>query len=177
MILGYTFSIINYLFYGLGRFMKKKSAILIFCLLSLLAAAISCYFFNSLSGYYLLLTQIIVTLLAYIKEKKAFNKFWQYGIYIIAQIFITAAIIYTFQGISSILCYISVSIGIFSIWWLNEQQIRGSGVAICFFAFLYNMSIKNYIGVLELVIIAMNIISYCLYRKKQVILAGGNKND
>ena len=169
MILGYTFSIINYAFYGIGRFMKKKSAILAFCLLSLLAAAISCYFFNSLSGYYLLLTQIVIVLLAYIKEKKPFPKVVQYAIYVAAQLFITLATIFTFQGISSIFCYISVTIGILSNWWFNEQKIRNCGVAICFFSFLYNMSIKNYIGVLELAIMIMNIVSYCIYKNKLAI--------
>lgn len=172
MILGYIFSIINYTFYGLGRFMKKKSAILVFCLLSLLAAAISCYFFNSLSGYYLLLTQIIVTSLAYIKEKKTFNKFLTYGIYIAAQLFITATIMYTFKGMSSVFCYISVTIAIFSVWWLNEQKMRLTGIFICLFSFLYNMTIGNYLGVLELAIIATNIISYFIYKKKNLAIKG-----
>lgn len=172
MILGYVFSIINYTFYGLGRFMKKKSAILVFCLLSLLAAAISCYFFNSLSGYYLLLTQIAVTVVAYIKEKKYFTKFLKYAIYILAQVFITAAIMYTFMGISSILCYISVSIAIFGVWWLDEQKMRISGIFVCLFSFLYNLTISNYLGVLELAIIATNIVSYLIYKKKNLIAKG-----
>ena len=174
MVLGYAFALINYTFYGLGRFMKKKSAILVFSILSLLAAAISCYFFNSLSGYYLLLTQIIVTTIAYIKEKKYFTKFLTYAIYILAQLFITAAIMYTFKGLSSILCYISVSIAIFSIWWLNEQQMRIAGIFICLFSFLYNMTICNYLGVLELVIILTNVISYCIYKKKNLAITKGD---
>lgn len=168
MILGYIFSIINYILYATGRFMKNKPAILFFCVLSLTTAAISCYFFGSMVGFYLLLIQVFFNIIAYIKSKKNFNKILNYSIYIFTQILITIASIYTFQGIPSILCYISVTIALFSVWWFNEQKMRIAGIFVCLFSFLYSLTIHNYMGTLELAIIASNIISYCVYNKKKL---------
>lgn len=168
MILGYIFSIINYLFYATGRFMKNKPAILFFCVLSLTTAAISCFFFNSMSGFYSLMILVFFNIIAYFKAKKEFNKVLTYAIYIFTQILITLMSIYTFKGISSIFCYISTTIAVVSVWWFNEQKMRIAGIFVCLFSFLYNLTIHNYIGILELAIIASNIISYCVYNKKKL---------
>lgn len=173
LLLAYIFSIVNYSLYAIGRFMKNKSAILFFCVLSLLTAAISCFFFKSMSGFYLLLIEIFFNIAAYIKEKKQFNKIISYSVYIFTQILILLATYNSFKGISSIFCFISVAIAMFSAWWLDAQKIRLFGVLVCLFSFLYSMTIGNYIGVLELVIIAMNIVSYLVYKKKNNVIEAG----
>ena len=81
-------------------------------------------------------------------------------------ILVTLILAYTYDGVSSILVYLGTSLAIYSYWWMNEQQMRVTGVFIGLLFFAYCMSIHNYLGILELFVIGTNIISYLIYRKK-----------
>lgn len=166
ILAGYIFSAINYLFYCVGRFTKKKPAILMFSLVALCMAGISNYCFGSLTGSLALFVQIPIVILSYINEKKPLQNWLRCCIYEVAFLLITLILIFTFQGITSILIYIATNLSIYSYWWMDEQGMRIAGIFIGIAFFVYCMSIENYLGFLELCVIFANLVSYAIYKNR-----------
>lgn len=69
-------------------------------------------------------------------------------------------------GISSILVFLTSSISLLSIWWLKPQKMRIAGMATSITSLLYQISIKNWAGLLEIVVICSNILSFAKYKKE-----------
>ena len=70
-------------------------------------------------------------------------------------------------GISSILVFLTSSISLLSIWWLKPQKMRIVGMATSITSLFYQISIKNWAGLLEIVVICSNILSFAKYRKSR----------
>ena len=88
-------------------------------------------------------------------------------VYSLAVLVTTIILATTFKGLSSILIYVAANLSIYSYWWMNEQQLRVTGVFIGVLFFLYCMSIRNYMGFMELLVILSNIVSYAVYKRKK----------
>ena len=162
ILIGYLFTIINYICYCLSRFMRRKKMILFIDLLSKIFAALGLYCFGSLSGAYITVTMFFILIAANIKEH--LNKRYLWG-YVAFQGICLGILCCTYEGVSSILVVLTVSITLFSVWWLPPQQMRliGGINGITYMAYL--LSIKNWAGFLEVIAISSNFLSYLKYKK------------
>lgn len=159
--LGYFFTAVNYVCYCISRFMKHKQMMLLLDLLAKVFTILGLYCLNSLSGAYSFMVMFLLLIVANIKEK--LNKKWLLG-YLLFQFLYFAVLYYTYDGISSILVVLSSSVTLFCIWWLPPQQMRFVGGLNCFPYLAYLISIKNWVGLLEILVIFSNLFSYLKYK-------------
>ena len=164
ILLGYFFTVLNYGCYCLSRFMKRKQWMLLLDLLAKIFTIIGLYFLDSLSGAYSFMVMFLLLIVANIKEK--LNKKWLLG-YLLFQFLYVAVLYYTYDGISSILVVLSSSITLLCIWWLPPQQMRFVGGLNCFIFLTYQISIKNWAGLLEIFVILSNLFSFLKYKKSE----------
>jgi len=77
----------------------------------------------------------------------------------------------TYVGISSILVTLTASIKLFCVWFLPPQQMRFLGGINSFTFLAYQISIKNWAGLLEIFSLFSNFSSFIKYRKKKYFKA------
>lgn len=162
--LGYLFTVFNYVFYCSSRFRRKKTKILGLDLLAKLSMILATFFLGSLSGSYSMMVSFSILIAANIKEKK--EKQWTAG-YVLFQLLLVAILAFRFEGISSVLVFLTSSVSLLSVWWLAPQKMRIASMVTSITSLLYQMSILNYAGLLELIVIGSNILSYLRYRKEK----------
>ena len=162
MILGYILTGLSDVSYWLSRFMKKKKDMLALNLLAKIFTVLSLFFLNSLTGAYNMTIAIILLIIANIKERK--NKKWTplYFVFVFAYIII---LISTFPGISSILVFITSNLSLICIWFLPPQKMRLVGFYTSGIYLGYQLSIKNWAGLLEIFVILSNYLSFKKYKK------------
>ena len=165
VVLGYIFTILSYLIFFISRFCKEKKNLLFLDILSKILIMISLFFLHSTTGMFTMGLLIIILILAKIKETCNFNKYLSIFLFTLFCIIYLVNMILTFEGISSILVTIVAYIVLISIWWCNPQQIRILGLFDCIFYFCYQISIKNWAGMLEILSIISNILSFIKYKK------------
>ena len=165
MVVGYIFTFINYIAYCTSRFQKKKSLILTLDLIAKICTIIALYFLGSLSGSYSMFISFISIIIFNIKERYKFNKYLEFSIYILLQIGYILVGIFTFSGISTILIFITSSVMLFANCYLSPQKMRFLGVPCSMLYLGYQISIKNWVGLLEILVILSNIISFKKYKK------------
>ena len=164
MILGYVFTVLNYISYCLSRFMKKKKDMLALNLLAKIFTVLGFFCLHSLTGAYNMTVAIVLLIIANIKERK--KKKWTplNLVFVFAYIFILVS---TFSGISSILVFITSNISLICIWFLPPQQMRLVGGCASFVYLSYQISIKNWAGLLEIFVIISYFLSFKKYKKQQ----------
>ncbi|MBP5160528.1 MAG: YgjV family protein [Alphaproteobacteria bacterium] len=161
-MLGYIFTILNYACYCLSRFMKNKAAILALDLIAKIFTVIGLYCFNSLSGAYVFIAVFFMLIVANIKER--LHKQWLWGWVFFQSIYLV--ILYTtYVGLSSLLVILTTSITLFCVWFLPPQQMRLIGGWNCLTYLAYQISIKNWAGLLEIFSFASNFWAYFKYRR------------
>ena len=164
LVLGYIFTVFNYVFYCISRFCRKKYQMLTLDLLAKLSTFIALFFLNSLSGAYSMLVSFIILIAANIKERK--NGRWL-PMYAAFQLSLVIIMIWKFAGISSILVFVTSTISLLSIWWLNPQKMRVAGMATSVSSLLYQISIQNWAGLLEIIVICSNVLSFSKYKNEK----------
>lgn len=162
-ILGYFFTALNYGFYCTSRFMQKKQSMLLLDLGSKISFVLGLIFLGSLSGAYSMAVSFATVICANIKEAKNYK--WP-GFYVLFQALLVWIMISQYAGISSILVFFSISIALYATWWLPPQKMRVTGLVSNLFTLMYNISLKNWAGLLELAVIASNLGSYLKYRRE-----------
>ena len=120
------------------------------------------YFMGSLSGAYITMAVFMMLIIVNIKEQ--LNKKWLW-VYALFQSLYLGILFLTYDGISSILVVLTVSITLFSIWWLPPQKMRLVGGLNGFTYLAYQISIKNWAGLLEIFVILSNLCSFLKYKK------------
>ena len=160
--LGYFFTTLNYACYCLSRFMKQKKMMLLLDLIAKILTSLGLYCLGSLSGSYVFIVSFFMLIVANIKER--LNKRWL-GFYILFQSLYLLVLYYTFVGLSSILIVTTVSVTMFCIWWLPPQQMRFVGGLNSFTCLAYQITIKNWAGLLEIFVIVSNVVSYIKYKR------------
>lgn len=163
IILGYIFTIINYIFYCFSRFMVKKEHILLMDLIAKIFTILGLYCLNSLSGATSFCITFFLLIVANIKERK--NKRWLFY-FIIFQLLYLLTVIFRYDGLLSLLVFTTSSVNLFCIWWLSPQNMRFVGGINSVFYLLYQISIKNWAGLTKIFVILSNLISYLKYMKK-----------
>lgn len=160
---GYVFTVFNYIFYCVSRFCRKKRQMLTLDLLAKLSTFAALFFLNALSGAYSMLVSFVILIVANIKERK--NGRWVLP-YVFFQSLLVVIMVWKFAGISSILVFATSSISLLSIWWLPPQKMRIAGMATSISSLLYQISIKNWAGLLEIIVICSNVASFAKYKKE-----------
>ena len=166
IILGYIFTAINYLIYCLSRFRRKKKTMLMLDLWAKILTILGLYCLGSLSGALSFVVVLCALIAANIKER--LKKKWT-ACFILCQLLYILILIYTYQGISSALVFTTSSISLFSNWWLPPQKIRFAGGCNSIIFLTYQISIKNWAGLLELFVMFSNFASYLKYRHHRSI--------
>lgn len=164
LILGYIFTFFNYVFYSISRFSNKKHKMLTLDLLAKLSTFIALFFMGSISGAYSMLLSFFILLAANIKVRRQSK--WSV-LYILFELILISILILKFEGISSILVFITSSTSLLSVWWLRPQGMRIAGLFTSITSLLYQLSIRNWAGLLEIIVIGSNIISFVKYKKAE----------
>ena len=164
ILLGYFLTLLNYITYCLSRFMRHKKMMLGLDLLSKVFMGLGLYCLNSLSGAYMTAAIFFMLIVANIKEQ--LNKRWLFG-YIFFQSLYFVILFLTYEGLSSILITTTVSVALFSVWWLPPQKIRIVGCVNGLTYLAYQISIKNWAGLIEILMILSNWISFYKYKKSK----------
>ena len=164
--IGYLFTVLSYACYCLSRFMKHKKNILLLDLITKIFTALGLYFLGSLSGTYMFIGTLFMVIVANIKER--LNKKWILA-YIAFQALYIIILFYTYVGISSILVALNVSITLFYIWWLPPQHMRIVGATNGLIYLAYQISIKNWAGLLGISVILSNILAFIKYIKRGTV--------
>ena len=164
-MLGYIFTVLNYACYCLSRFMKHKAAILALDLIAKIFTVIALYCFNSLSGAYVFMAVFFMLIVANIKER--LHKQWLWGWVFFQSVYLM--ILYTtYVGLSSVLVILTTSITLYCVWFLPPQQMRFIGGWNCLTYLAYQLSIKNWAGLLEIFSFVSNFWAYFKYKNKSV---------
>ena len=160
--LGYTFTIINYICYCLSRFVKTKQMMLLLDLIAKIFTIAGLYCLGSMSGAYIFCFTFFLLIIANIKEK--YHKTW-FPVYLFFQSAYFFILLIAFEGISSVLVFITSSITLWCIWWLPPQKMRFIGGLNSILYLIYQISIKNWAGLIELAVIYSNFAAYLKYKK------------
>lgn len=164
VLAGYLFTILNYVFYCTSRFCGRKQRMLSLDLLAKLSTFAGLFFLNALSGAYSMLVSFAVLIAANIKIRK--NARWLPG-YILFQSVLIGIMLWKFAGISSVLVCITSTVSLISIWWLSPQKMRIAGLVTSVSSLMYQLSIQNWAGMLEIIVICSNIASFIAYKRKK----------
>ena len=156
VILGYIFTALNYLIYCISRFRRKKKTMLALDLWAKILTILGLYCLGSLSGAFSFIIVFCVLIAANIKER--LKKKWT-ALYILFQWLYIMILICTYQGISSALVFTTSSISLFSNWWFPPQKLRFAGGCNSILFVIYQISIKNWAGLLELFVMFSNFAS------------------
>ena len=159
---GYFFTILNYIFYCISRFCRKKYQMLTLDLLAKIAFILGLYFLGSMSGVYSMAVTFFYLICANIKER--LNRRWM-GLYIFNEVLLVYVMIHSFAGLSSVFIFVSTSIALLAVWWLPPQQMRIAGLVGNIMTLLYNLSIRNWAGLFELAVIFSNFSSFLKYMR------------
>ena len=159
--LGYFFTVINYICYCGSRFSRSKQMMLFLDLVAKIFTILGLYCLGSLSGAYIFVVTFFLLIVANIKEKT--NKRWLPA-YLFFQGLYFLILIFIFEGISSILVFTTSSVTLWCIWWLPPQKMRIVGGWNSILYLLYQISIKNWAGLIELAVIYSNFAAYIKYK-------------
>ena len=164
IILAYILTVLDYVLYCLSRFMKQKAAILALDLVAKICTATALYCLSSLSGAYIYLITIPMLITANIKER--LHKEWLCG-YIAFQTLYIVVLYTTYAGISSLLVVLAASIKLLSVWFLSPQKMRLLDALNSLTFLSFQISIRNWAGLLEVGAFLSNVISFIKYKKKR----------
>lgn len=166
--IGYVFTILNYICYCTSRFAKQKKNILLLDTLAKFFTIIALFCLNSLTGSYNMFVSILLLITANYKERHLdkFSKPKLWTLYLFFQFLYSIILLFTINGISSILVFFTSSISLLCIWWLPPQQMRLIGIFNNVVYLIYQISIQNWAGILEIFVIISNITSFAKYRKE-----------
>lgn len=164
VIIAYIFTALNYVLYCASRFVKEKKTMLLLDTGAKILTISSLYLLGSLSGAYTFLAMFLSLILASIKEKK--NIKFVSG-FIFVELLYTLILILQFEGVSSILIFVSSSMTLVANWFFRPQAMRKMGLVVSIIYLGYQISIKNWAGLLEILVIIANIASFLKYKKEK----------
>lgn len=164
---GYIMTFFNYICYCSSRFMKEKTYMLLLDILAKISTIIALICLGSLTGSYNMIISLILLIIARKKEKGKIltTKISSNVVFILFVCSYLFSMTLTFKGISSILVTITSVITLISIWYLPPQKMRIVGACNSVIFLCYQMSIRNYVGILEILVILSNIVAFVKYKK------------
>ena len=167
VIAGYILTVINYVFYCLSRFAKQKKTMLTMDIFAKICTVASLLCFDSVTGAIVMGIAIPLLIISRYKETHELSKPALWSIFIIFNLIYIVSTIFTYNGISSVLVTITALLTLISIWWLKPQNMRLMGLIVCIIYLAYQISIKNWAGLLEILVIVANVASWIIYKNKE----------
>ena len=154
---GYFFTVVNYVCYCVSRFLKTKRQMLLLDLVSKVFTILGLYCLGSMTGVWAFVLMFVWLIVANIKEQ--YNKKWT-PFFLLFQGLYCFVLFYTYAGVSSFLVFLNSSIYLFCVWWLSPQKIRFIGGFNSFLYLAYQISIKNWAGLIEILVIISNFVAF-----------------
>lgn len=165
LIMGTVSTVSVCIIYCVSRFQKSKKAILTLDLIAKVLTILMFFFFSEKTGIFSEIIGLTVLITANIRERKGVVLKELYYAYMIVYFIV---LLFTFDGVSSVLCTAVAMISVTSNWWFGPQQMRIADIVICCCMFILDMSMGNFAGFTELIIMTCNIASFIKYRKKSI---------
>ncbi len=165
LLVAYGFTILNYIFYCSSRFCKEKKNMLLFDILAKISTIISLLLLSSITGAIVMCVSLIMLLVARYKEQKGMNKYLTIILYLLFIGIYVTNLILTYKGLSSILVTTTALLTLTSVWFLKPQNMRKMGILVSTIYLFYQISIKNWAGLLEAFVIVSNIASLIKYKE------------
>ena len=154
IIAGYLLTIINYICYCVSRCVKEKRTMLLLDLCAKISTIIALYCLDSITGAISMgitaLTLIVISILE--RKNNSIIRNISFSIFTIIYLLI---MVMTFKDISSILVTGTCVATLFANFYLSPQKMRFSGIFISIFYLIYQISIKNIAGCLEIIVFAI----------------------
>lgn len=169
-ILGYVFTTLNYICFIISRFLEKKKWIVTLDVFAKIFTIAGLYCLNSLAGSYSMVVALVFLIVLNVKERKYPDRKWIL-VWAIFELALIAILILNFDGLASVLVFITSSITFFHTWFLPPQWMRLIGGYNCILFLCYQLIIKNWAGLLEILVMVSNFIAYYKYKKLE------NKKD
>lgn len=168
VILGYSLTGLNYILYCTSRFCKEKKNMLLLDIFAKIVTIISFICLNSYTGVGVMIIQLILLFVAHCKETHTINKKLSISIFVGFMLMYLANAIFTYNGIASSLVTLTGILCMIGIWWLKPQNMRKLGLLISVIYLIFQISIKNWAGLLEICVLIANATSLIKYRKQSV---------
>ena len=165
--IGYICTILNCFVFSIGRFQRNKKSILAFEFIAKLLSVTSFFMFGSLTSGLSDIWSFVVLSTANVKEHKQFSTTVSNWLFIFFESVYVLILSFTFNGISSLLIFTVSTISIVSLWYLEPQNMRVAEIMNSFIYLALQLSIGNFAGITEFVVIGCNTASYCKYEKEE----------
>ena len=165
VVIAYIFTVINYICYCVSRYCKSKSQMVSLDLLAKLSSIIALILLNSLTGGFNMSVSIVLLIVIKIREKKELPMKLNTILFVLFCVLYIVILVFTYNGLSSMLSFITSMLILIGLWYLKPQGMRMIGIAASLFCLSYMISISNWAGLLEILVLFSNISSYLYYRK------------
>ena len=155
---GYALTALNYVLYCISRFQKNKRSILILDIFAKICTVLSFFLLSVKSGMISMLISLAAIIVFTIRDK---NKI-AYGVFFASYI---ACAVYTFTGLPEIILAISSILMLTANCFFEGQGIRFTGIIVSVLYLGFQISVKNYAGLLEIFVLIANIVSFIKYKR------------
>jgi hypothetical protein len=147
--------------------MKKKEHMLLFDMIAKIVTTISFLLLNSKTGMFNMILAFVLILYNYVKEKKeTTSKTQNIIVFSIATSIYVVILFLTYSNISSILIFTTSIISLISNQFLEPQKMRMTGIFNSILYLIYQLTLKNWAGLLEIIVIISNLTSWLKYKKE-----------
>ena len=170
-IISQIFTIINYTLVASTYYYKNRKTILIINFLSVVAEGCSYLFLQAYTGFAMCIVALIRNLIFVIDERKNHKQdtISKKDIMILITLYgiIIFSVIFTYDGILSLLSVVATMLYTYSVWQKKTKVYKLLGMPIGVLWILYNIFIKSIFGILlESILLLCSITGYILEKKK-----------
>lgn len=146
--------------------MKDKKTILELDLMSKTCTVIGLFCLGSITGAVNMVISFFVILVLNIRESRFKGSRWV-GLFVVVQLGYVLSALCTYAGISSILIFMSCTNMLIANWFLSPQKMRIVGGLNSFIYLGYQISIRNWAGLVEIAVIICNFASFVMHKEKR----------
>ena len=168
LIIAYIATVINYLCYCVSRYCKAKKGMVSLDLAAKLFSMIALILLGSLTGGFNMALSFVLLIIIRIREKWNFSEIANVLLFSVFLCGYIGILIFTFQGLPSVLTFLTSSLTLTGLCFLSPQGMRKIGIFASLLYLCYMLSIKNWVGLLEVLVLFSNISSYLYYKKRGV---------
>lgn len=166
IILGSVFTVVNYICFCVSRFLKEKKYMILLDMLAKIFTMIGLLCFHSLTGVYNMILSLLALICLHIRERYYTDNKMTW-LFIVFQAALCGIFCYTYIGMSSILVFITSSVTLFHTWFLKPQGMRLMGGLNCIPYMIYLLTIGNWVGFAEIIVMISNFTAFLKYKKQE----------
>ncbi len=166
--LAYGLTAVNYLLYCLSRYMKQKKYMLLLDIGAKTVTTISFLLLGSKTGMFNMLLAAALLVFNYFYEtKECITKKYNKIVFGIAVLIYCSILAFTYEDVTSILVFITSIISLTSNQFFPPQKMRVTGMFNSIIYLSYQILLKNWAGLLEVLVIISNSTAWFKYRKSE----------